>query len=324
VPTAPTAPTATVTTAATAATAKAPTGLPAVSYSPGERPFPTPGPAGEAPRFTPHDASADEPPAPVEPDSRSDVARTGSRPEGPPSPPAEPETKDVPPPGPLPLEKESPQHPILQALRAYLEDRPHDAVSLLSIYDPKDQEILLRLLPIVAQVEKGGLLTAKASAEEKLTLLDILRALTADLRVQAPLVIEKLVFCDRVEAFGVPNQLRSNVFRPGDKVGIYLEIQNVVDQKTAEERYVCRLASTLEIRNASGSMAWQQPVRSKPNISRSPRNDHFTFISFQMPRDLLPGVYTLRVRLTDLDTNREAEKTLSFRVGTQDATAARP
>jgi hypothetical protein len=97
-------------------------------------------------------------------------------------------------------------------------------------------------------------------------------------------------------------------------VCIYAEVQNLADRQVKEDQYQVRLGGTLEILDAACKVKWGPvPVRGTPNWSQSPRLDHFTTIDFVIPA-LPPGSYTLRVRLTDQDTQREADKCLGFRV----------
>jgi hypothetical protein len=204
-------------------------------------------------------------------------------------------------------------HPVTRALRAFLEDRPEEAIDILRVYEPRDQDVLLALLPIIARVEKSGLLTSRMTREEALTFLEVLRSLTADASRSAPLVVGRAAFARDVLGFGRVEELPANQFRAGDRIGVYLEIDNLADRRADDGRYVTRLASTLQIRGGD-RILWSQPVQSKPDRSRSPRHDHFTFIRFQVPRELEPGAYTLHVRITDQDTNRTVEKVLEFRV----------
>ena len=204
--------------------------------------------------------------------------------------------------------------PLVLALEALMADRPGEAVQHLKGYDPKDQELLLRLLPIVAKAARGGVMTNRLTNEEKVALLETLAPLTAELRVSAPLVIEDLLFCRKVTSFGKVDPLPTNQFRPGDQVSIYAEVRNLTDRRLPDDQYAVNLASTLEIRSADCRVVRGLPVRGGLDRSRSPRTDHFIWIHFQVPRDLEPGVYTLRVRVVDQDTRREADKCLGFRV----------
>jgi hypothetical protein len=222
----------------------------------------------------------------------------------------EPLTKAVAMPG---TDAATTSNPLCRALQAYLVDKPDEALEILSAYHPRDQEMLLHLLPMIARVENGGLLTDSMSDEEKLNLLEAFQSLTRELQASAPLVIDKLFFCEEVKGFGRGTPRPSTQYRGGDKVALYVEIQNLIDRRSSDERYVTHLTSVLEIRQGD-RLIKPLPVQSMPDWSWSPRHDHFSLIRFQMPRDLDPGVYTLVVRVTDEDTQRTTQQQIVFRV----------
>lgn len=213
--------------------------------------------------------------------------------------------------------------PLCRVLEAYLEDRPDLALDLLGAYPQRDQEVLLRLLPIVARVDKGGLFSGSSSDEERLTVLDTLRALVHEIQVEAPLVIAKAAFCREIHSFGRGELHTTDHFRAGDRAAVYLEIQNLADQKTDDERYVARLASSLTIQRGE-RVVKSLPVQNLPDWSWSPRHDHFSVIRFQFPRDLEPGLYLLTVSLTDEATGRQARRQLPFRIVSVSTSSKRP
>jgi len=203
--------------------------------------------------------------------------------------------------------------PLSLALQAYLDDRPEEALEILGAYPPRDQELLLRLLPIVAQVDKGGVLTEYSTEADRLNLLEVLRSLMQDVQASAPLVIGKAMFCTDVKSFGRGELRASSQFRAGDRAAVYIELHNLSDERNSDDRYVTRLASGLEIRQGD-RIVKTLSVQSLPDWSWSPRHDHFSVIRFQFPRDLEPGVYTLTVKITDESTGRKADHRLPFRI----------
>ncbi|MCS6975592.1 MAG: hypothetical protein NZM31_01110 [Gemmatales bacterium] len=212
---------------------------------------------------------------------------------------------------------------MCRVLEAYLEDRPDLALELLGGYPRRDQEMLLRLLPIVARVDKGGLFSGAASDEERVNVLETLRALVQEMQVEAPLVITRIAFCREIHSFGRGELYPSNHFRAGDRAAVYLEIENLADEKTQEGRFIARLASTLTIQRGERVIK-SLPVQNLPDWSWSPRNDHFSVIRFQFPRDLEPGLYLLTVTVTDESTGRQASKQLPFRIASVSTSSKSP
>jgi hypothetical protein len=207
-----------------------------------------------------------------------------------------------------------PLHPLLSALQAILEDRPDAAMPYLSGYDQRDQELIMRLLPIVARAERGGILANPANSEDRLVLMEVLRSLYMTVAPTAPLVIDKMFFCGKVIDFGRAEPHPTNQFRPGEQIRIYAEMLNLCDRRVNEYQYVSQLACVVEIRDADCKRLETKPTRTNPVITQTPRTDHYGVIIMDLPTGLEPGVYTLRVRIIDQDTSREDQKVLSFRI----------
>jgi hypothetical protein len=212
--------------------------------------------------------------------------------------------------------------PLALALNAFLDNRPEEALQHLKAYGAKDQELVMLLLPILAEVERGGV-TCSPRKETVQAVLNSLRSADQELRVHAPLEMEKLSYCLDIEAFGVVQKRADNKFRAGDYVYVYAELQNLVDRRGADGRYAVRLSSGLEIRATDGRAAHRfQPIANEPLHSWSPRTDYFTRVGFQLPANLAPGLYSLRVRVTDLDTGRTVEEGLPLHILPGTASAA--
>jgi hypothetical protein len=205
------------------------------------------------------------------------------------------------------------RHPLVAALEMFLQDQPVEAMRLLQVYRPADQELLLRLMPLIARVACGGLLSEQLTAPEKEALIHTLQTMQADLEAASPLVIKNEGFCRRVRGFGQVVRLPGNQFRAGDQVLIYAEIQNLTDRKL-KDQYVSRLGGVLEIHGPDCKVVQTQLVPTVVDASESPRRDHYIVIHFPVPYDLPAGSYTLRVCIIDQDSFREAEKFLPFRV----------
>jgi len=207
-----------------------------------------------------------------------------------------------------------PSAPVLVALQAYLEGHTEQAIQLLSHYDDRDQQFLLRLFPILEQLERGGLHTAALTARDRDVLLQALQGLTADLRRQAPLRMRQLTFCRRVQSFGKFEPISANRFLPGQAVGVYCELENLEDQPLETDRYCLTLTGEIAIHNVHGETCWQQTIHFEPDISRSPRQDHFLFIRFRIPVELQEGMYRLLVQLRHEPTQRQCQGELPFQI----------
>ncbi len=207
---------------------------------------------------------------------------------------------------------EPPPKPLVRALECFLGDKPEEALKCLSGYDPRDQELLLRLLPIVARVERSTPAAAAVRIEQQ-TLLEILQAIVADLRLSAPLVMNELVFCKQVYGFGKYEPLGRSQFRPGEVVKVYTELLNLAERRD-EELYVTAVGGGLEIRGPDCKVKWTHTFPITLDQSAAPRTDHFLRFTLTVPPTLPPGFYTLRVLVLDQHTQRQAERSIGFRV----------
>ena len=208
------------------------------------------------------------------------------------------------------------QDPLTAAVQFYRDGRPDDAIKVLGAYDAKDQDVLLCLLPLVAQFSRTGAWSERMKPEETLVIVQQLRSLIRDLQRRAPLLIDRAVFCQGrgLEGYGRPVLVPSAVFRPGDHVQVYVEVQNLSDRQIRNDQYAVYLSCVLEILGPDGQPVCDpKAVEGTPSISQSIRTDHFTLINFSIPR-LAPGSYTLVVTVTDQDTLRKARTRLQFRV----------
>jgi hypothetical protein len=244
-------------------------------------------------------------PEPRKPDKTSVAARPAQPPEQEPL--CEPGPAKVKPP-------EDP--PVVQVMRCLVDKRPAEAIALLERYDKQSQDLLLAVLPLAVRLaEKDG---QRTDSRELGTLLDQLGRVMAPLRRRAPLRIKEMYLCKDVAGFGKYKPLAENYgFRLGEMANLYVELQNLVDERQGNS-YSFHLLTNIEIRDFNTHIAWSFKFDDPgPNFSRSERHDFYHLCTFHIPINkprLAPGLYTLYVRITDLATGREAERTLDFRV----------
>jgi hypothetical protein len=231
-----------------------------------------------------------------------------------PPPEAVPVAASITPPEP-PRPQPPPEPPLLAALRCYLSRRPDEALALLERFDKPNQEMLLALLPLAAQLAEAGL--DKTDPAQLSALLGQFDSLQEPLRSRAPLVIDKLCFCHGIRKFGDYEPLAENpaMFHPGQWFEMYAELQNFTCQPHGN-RYVTRVACTLTIHDLSHKSVLQHEYKVQPDESLSPRRDFYLRIPFKVPQELPPGLYTLFLRVTDVPTGRTRSRSIDFRVTT--------
>ena len=196
-----------------------------------------------------------------------------------------------------------------------LDNRPADAVGHLSSYDQTRQDLLLGLLSLAAGLTEGD--PHKISQRQATVFLDQLRGMAGHLQPLAPFTIGRLCFCRKIWEYGRFEEWPTDhVFRPGEMVLLYAEIQNFSTVQRGES-YVINLASSMEIRNAKGQQVLFRVFEDdkKPDRSLSVRRDYCNKITLTLSTDYSPGTYTFHFIVKDLPTGRTAKRSLEFVVG---------
>ncbi len=211
--------------------------------------------------------------------------------------------------------------PLLGALRAILEHHSAEEVKeQLKSFDAETSQALLVLLASAAELETGGV--EHISPRDLVGLLDRLNLLSMRLRARAPLILDHMCFCSRIENFGKYEPLEQYCFQPGEAVKVYVEVRNFADQ--------CRGPYFNTV--LKGRMEIYEENQTKPffvrdceplaDRSRTGRQDFFVNFRFPMP-NCPPGSYTLKIYIEDHTPAADGKKvkpriassSLDFRVG---------
>jgi hypothetical protein len=246
-----------------------------------------------------------EKPAPAESPPRKEE----TPPPLPPLPPAAPATSGL---KPMPVQESkksvAADEPLVVALRAYLQKRPGDALDALAHYEKPNQDMLLVALPFAARLTEGNI--DGVSPHEAAELADLLQGVEERLRRRAALHVEKMLFCRRIDDFGVyvPREPVNGIHtfeggagdQPGEPVQVYVELRNV-SSKQHGDAYETRLAGSIELFDGlQRQSAYRKDFAPELYRGRSTRHDFFVNCSFAVPRKLPPGRYTLRVEVRDI------------------------
>jgi hypothetical protein len=230
----------------------------------------------------------------------------------------------LPPISPVPVVITPPDPPLVAAIRAYLDNRPDEAVKHLKGLDKTNQELMLQLIPALVRASQVDL--SRATPHEIGVLAGQLDAPAAALATRGPLFVEKACFCRWVKNFGRYDPLPDrHAFPPGALAELYLEVKNVPSEPTSSppegDGYVTRLACTLQLRDAAGGVveltdqsrkAVPALAETKRDFTRSPIRDYFLLFRFPVPGK--PGEYKVVVEVRDPATGRAVSKTMPFRV----------
>lgn len=230
-----------------------------------------------------------------------------------------------PPEAPVPVAAAPPaEPPLVRIVRAYVDGKPDVAVALIRALDPGSQELLLQLIPAVVRVAQTS--PAKASPHEVGVLAGQLDAAAAGLAARAPLMIEKVCFCEAFQTFGHYKPLANQqVLKPGRLAALYTEIRNVPSEPAVDPRegegYVTKLVRSIEVRDAAGGAIEMidragkrgpKIQETREDFSRSPLRDYFVLFQFETPTK--PGTYVVTVEVRDPQSGRAVSKPVPFRV----------
>jgi hypothetical protein len=205
----------------------------------------------------------------------------------------------------------APDEPLVAALRCYLDKHPDEAVEILRRYDAQNQEMLLRLLPLVVRCTEGSL--ARAAPQELVTLTEELEKAAEPVRALAPLEITRMVFCQRIDGFGdykpfegTPTFRAAGPGQPGERVHVYAEVRNFKSEPR-NGMYVTCLASSAQVIDLEKRVVWGCEFKGEDDRSRTPRQDYFINYRFEIPPCLRPGQYVLSIQVRDaLNKDRPA------------------
>jgi len=215
-----------------------------------------------------------------------------------------------------------PHEPLVDALQAVFDNRPHEALQFLAKYDQPTQVILLGSMSYLTLLAKKGI--DQLSPSEVDNLNKTLQSLSMSIQPLTKLTIDKAYFCTRIRDFGIFDKLpEGHAFLPGDQVQLYVELRNFVSQPVNEPAkgvsFVTRLSCSFEISDQNGKKLQaakfdddEQPIRRQSYL-----RDYYNNYILYLPRNLRPGTYTLTFRVKDEtrpDQPRVADKTLEFRV----------
>jgi hypothetical protein len=202
---------------------------------------------------------------------------------------------------------------LVRAIGAFQANKPDEAVEYLKAYDRATQQILLSLLPALARLGDGNLQQMKP--EEMDALLEQMTKVPNMLRPRASLQAANVRLCREVHNFAHVEPFPDrHEFRAGDIVYLYMELANFSCTPDPKGGYAVTLASTLELKDASGNVVWGADPKEVPDRVSTPPQDYYRNFRLSVP-DLPPGTYTLAVKTTDRPTGREVQKAIEMRIG---------
>lgn len=231
-------------------------------------------------------------------------------------------------PGPLPVQitPPAPEPPLLAAVRAYIENRPDDAIKHLQSLDKANQDFALTVLPLL--IRGSQLNVSTADPNDIAVMVDQFQSIIGRLEGRAALGVDKVAFCRKVAGFGRYEVWpEAQPYRPNDLAVLYVEMRHISCEPATGpngEGFVSRAVVSLEVRDAGGRLVeqtdpsdWRRrvPVARFEHVdyTRSPLHDYSRTYRISVPAQ--PGVYTVTVQVKDPVGNRVARsQPTEFRV----------
>ena len=127
----------------------------------------------------------------------------------------------------------------------------------------------------------------------------------------APLVVRNMAFINKVDSYGVYNTFDSDEFTPGQRVGLYVEVENFAS-KEGPRGFHTSLKSSYQILDSRGQRVADDEFLPNQENCRNRRRDYFIFYEFNMPERLYPGDYTLKLTVTDANSEKFGESQVEF------------
>jgi hypothetical protein len=127
----------------------------------------------------------------------------------------------------------------------------------------------------------------------------------------APLVVRNLAFITKVVSYGVYTTFESYEFTPGQRVGLYVEMENF-SSKEGPRGFHTSLKSSYQILDNRGQRVAVDEFVPNQEDCRNRRRDYFIFYEFSMPERIYPGEYTLQLTVTDVNSRRVGQAKVQF------------
>ena len=175
----------------------------------------------------------------------------------------------------------------------------------------EDRELIAAVLDgfnnfrAAARAEYGGMLARKIRP---------LLEMADRLRGQSELRIPTLSLCTRVDGFGNYEPITHLFANREYPVILYCEIENFSSHLNAAKNWETNLTQESLLYNASGQRVWEDKRTSIADTCRNRRRDFFVVKMIRIP-PLAAGQYSLKITISDPQTNRGTQATLPVQIG---------
>ena len=190
-------------------------------------------------------------------------------------------------------------------------ERALDAIPSIA---PAEQEFWQQMFWSLSQYRNSDAVPNKT---ERITqTVSQLRIALQRLQETARLQLRNVNFCRDIHGYGSYVRFEKDVFKPGDPVHVYAEIENFRSEPTTSGQYRTVLRSTLQIlpENGAGKPLDSVVLRPVEDLCRNARRDYFNSYEFTIPNDLSSGRYVLEITVDDQLSGKSTKQSVLFSV----------
>lgn len=160
------------------------------------------------------------------------------------------------------------------------------------------EETVLAAVGVVSAARTGA---GRDPAQWANRQIEAIEAYAALVRRQADLLVTRVALCSEALSYGVYEEIDPPRFPAGRQttVLVYIEVANLRDEPTADDRRRTRLSVRLSLLDRAGQEVWSHIEENLEDVCRNARRDYFVAIDLNIPTSLNPGRYTLKATVTD-------------------------
>jgi hypothetical protein len=193
-----------------------------------------------------------------------------------------------------------------------LEDLTSDESSgenLAQTLEPASENSIYNTLKAIYEAEGAQDDPGKSLTEELKNQQDAIR----DLANHSNLKVLSLAFCTAVDGFGMITKFPTYTFRADQKALLYCELEDFVSIRISDG-YETKLRGYYEIVNADGKIIERYAVPEDVDTCSNRRSDFYIAYLMQMPQDIPPGDYQLRLVIEDVHGEKTGRSKIDFRI----------
>lgn len=128
--------------------------------------------------------------------------------------------------------------------------------------------------------------------------------------------LSKPLFCDNIAGYRLYVPRQNKELLPGDNTLIYVEIEGADFHEIGGGESECRLMFGLRLKNEAGVTVWADPNYGEyAPAFNGPIRDLHSALSWRIPNDTMPGVYTLTIEAVEEKSKRRGDVGMEFSIG---------